>query len=57
MSFITEKGSIALYQYERLDRVLDSLLDKEEAAHVDNEPVEAVPESNSVDPLRRKWYV
>ena len=37
--------------------VLKPLLDKEEAAHVHDESVEAVPESDSVDPLRREWYI
>ena len=57
MSFITEKRSIALDQHEFLDKVIEPLLDEEEAAHVHDEPVKAVPEPYPVDPLRRKWYV
>ena len=57
VSFITEIGSIALDQHELLDKVLEPLLDEEKAAHVHDEPVEAVPESDSVDPLSRKWYI
>ena len=56
VSFITEKRSVALDQHEEL-LGLEPLLDKEEAAHVDDEPVKAVPEPDPVDPLRRKGYI
>ena len=56
VSFITEKRSVALLdQHELLG--LEPLLDEEEAAHVDDEPVKAVPEPDPVDALRRKGYI